>query len=123
MKKLIPDRQKAYIRKQLENEMDTACVIYKAGAATSDGMGGYTNATKVEVETTVCFIGELGTSAQEREIANQNQEYVVSTIRLPYDADINKNCWITADGVDYHVLGFVDSDIDVYKKVVAGVRR
>lgn len=107
----------------LESEMNTACSIYKAGTATADGMGGYTDGTDELVETTVCFVGDLGQSTIEREIAAQNTEAVLYAFRMPHDADINKNYWIVADGLTYMVLGFANSDVDVYKKVIVRLDR
>ena len=123
MKPLIGTALKGKIQSLLEGEMNTACSIYKRGKATADGMGGYSYGTAALVESTVCFIGELGTSTQERQIAAQNTESVLFTLRLPHDADIDKNYWIVADGLTYHILGYLESDLNVYKKVVVRLDR
>ena len=123
MKSLINQTTIKRIQNLLENEMDTACVIYKGGTHSSDGMGGYSVGTAVTVETTICFIGELGHSTAEREIAAQNTEAVLKTIRLPHSSLVAKNHYIVADTLTYHVLGFADSDIDVYKKVIVRLNR
>lgn len=103
--------------------MRTACKVYKGGARTSDGMGGYTVGEQVLVEDTYGFIGELGHSTTEREIAMQNTEAVLKTIRLPHSSLVTKNHYIVADDLTYHVLGFADSDIDLYKKVIVRLNR
>ena len=103
--------------------MITPCSIYRAGTAVSDGMGGHTNGADVLVESTKCFIGSIGSSSQERIIAAQNTDAVLVTVRFPYDCSITKNHWMVADGVNYHLLGFVDSDADVYKKAVMRLDR
>jgi hypothetical protein len=123
MKPLINATTIARIQTILESEMRTACVIYKGGTHTADGLGGWSVGTAVTVESTVCFIGELGHSTAEREIASQNTEAVLKTIRLPHDSAIAKNHWIVADGLTYHVLGFADSDINVYKKAIVRLNR
>ena len=123
MKPLIGTALKGKIQSLLESEMNTACSIYKRGTATADGMGGYSYGTPVLVESTVCFIGELGASTQERQIAAQNTESVLFTLRLPHDADIDKNYWFIAGGLTYHILGYLESDLNVYKKVVVRLDR
>jgi len=123
MKQLIPSRIVNKMQSLVENEMVTACVVYKAGAKTSDGMGGYSDAAKVAVETTTCFIGEFGSSTAEREIAAQNTEAVLFTFRMPHDSEVAKNHWIIADSLTYYVLGFANSSVDVYKKVIVRLDR
>ena len=122
---LIPSAVKAKAIKLLENEMTTPCTIYRAGTAVSDGMGGYTDGSDVKVEDTTCFIGALGSSSQEREIAAQNQESVLHTVRFPHDCAITKNHWMVANSYTYHVLGCLKSDgsADVYKRVVMRLDR
>jgi len=117
---LIPSAVKAKAIALLEGQMKTTCIIYKAGTATADGFGGYTNGADVEVETTKCFIGSIGSSTAEREIAAQNTQADLYTVRFPHDADINKNYWMVADSLTYHFVGFIksDGDAEVYKKAV-----
>ena len=123
MKSLINATTISRVQNLLENEMNTACVIYKGGTHTSDGMGGYSVGTAVTVESNNCFIGELGHSTAEREIAAQNTEAVLKTIRLPHDSLVAKNHYIVADSLTYQVLGFADSDINVYKKAIVRLNR
>jgi hypothetical protein len=123
MKQLVNTSTIARIQTILEAEMQTACKVYRSGALTADGMGGFTAAADVLVENTICFVGELGSSTAEREIAAQNTEAVLFTLRMPHDSKVTKNHWITIDSIDYHVLGFADSDINVYKKVIVRVDR
>jgi hypothetical protein len=111
------------VQGMVEAEMQTTCLVYHSGALTADGMGGYTPATNVLVETTVCFVGELGSSTIEKEIAAQNTEAVLKVLRMPYDSLVEKNHWIVIDGVNYHVLGFADSDVNIYKRVIVRVDR
>jgi len=123
MKPLIPSVTISRIQSLLENEMDNTCKVYKAGTATSDGMGGFTTGADVLVETTTCFIGELGHSTAEREIAAQNVEAVLYAFRMPHDSEVTKNHWIVANGLTYHVLGFATSDVDIYKRVIVRLDR
>lgn len=123
MKTVISARTIVKVQKLLESEMQTACSVYRSGTLTADGMGGYTPATNVLVETTVCFVGELGSSTIEKEIAAQNTEAVLKVLRMPYDSLVEKNHWIVIDGVNYHVLGFADSDVNIYKRVIVRVDR
>lgn len=123
MRPLIPSFVKNRVISLLENEMVTDCIVYKAGTATTDGMGGFTDAADVLVETTTCFIGQIGQSTAEREIAAQNTEAVLYAFRMPHDSLVTKNHWIVADSLTYMVLGFANSDIDVYKKVIVRLDR
>jgi hypothetical protein len=123
MRPLINATTISRIQTLLESEMNTDCTIYKGGTQTADGMGGYSVGSDTMVETTTCFIGELGHSTAEREIAAQNTEAVLVSIRLPHDSAVAKNHWIVADSLTYHVLGFADSDVNVYKKVIARLNR
>ena len=119
----MPTAIKSKVISLLENEMSTTCIVYKAGTATSDGLGGFTDAADVVVETTTCFIGELGQSTAEREIAAQNTEAILYSFRMPHDSTVTKNHWIVANSLTYMVLGFANSDIDVYKKVIVRLDR
>ena len=123
MKRIISTRMIEKVQGMVEAEMQTTCLVYRSGALTADDMGGYTPATNVLVETTVCFVGELGSSTIEKEIAAQNTEAVLKVLRMPYDSLVEKNHWIVIDGVNYHVLGFADSDVNIYKRVIVRVDR
>ena len=123
MKRIISTRMIEKVQGMVEAEMQTTCLVYRSGALTADGMGGYTPATNVLVETTVCFVGELGSSTIEKEIAAQNTEAVLKVLRMPYDSLVEKNHWIVIDSVNYHVLGFADSDVNIYKRVIVRVDR
>lgn len=102
-----------------ESQMVTPCVIKKNTLA-ADGLGGSTP-TVSTVATTVCFIGAMGSSAVEREIAQRLSGSILKKLHLPYDATLHTDYWIEADGISYYIEGIITSDADIEQQVICRV--